>query len=151
MRKLGKKQLTLQLQARLAAAAAVARDSRSRAARDGGWSSSTPTIRKPSAPASQRCLRRSREAGIRFKDLQTTQSSLEEIFVSLVEETRMNWHAVRAIYKFEMARTVAHDLPEHRSPGALDVAVLRRVRLRDRLAHPRDRRHRATARSSCRA
>ena len=44
------------------------------------------------------------EAGIRFKDLHTTQSSLEDIFVSLVKET-MNVHAIRAIYAFEMART----------------------------------------------
>ena len=45
-------------------------------------------------------------AGIRFKDLQTTQSSLEDIFVSLVRENvDMNLHAIRAIYRFEMART----------------------------------------------
>ena len=44
--------------------------------------------------------------GIEFKDLQTAQSSLEDIFVSLVQEARrMNLHAIRAIYLFEMART----------------------------------------------
>ncbi len=43
--------------------------------------------------------------GIRFKDLTTTQSSLEDIFVSLVREERMNVQAIRAIYRFEMART----------------------------------------------
>ena len=42
-------------------------------------------------------------AGIRFKDLDTTQSSLEDIFVDLVRQ-KMNFPAVRAIYKFEMAR-----------------------------------------------
>ena len=45
------------------------------------------------------------KAGIQFKDLQTTQSSLEDIFVSLVREEQVNVHAIRAIYKFEMART----------------------------------------------
>ena len=44
-------------------------------------------------------------AGIAFKDLQTRQSSLEDIFVSLVREEHMNLHAIRAIYRFEMART----------------------------------------------
>ena len=44
-------------------------------------------------------------AGIAFKDLQTRQSSLEDIFVSLVREETMNLHAIRAIYRFEMART----------------------------------------------
>ena len=36
----------------------------------------------------------------------------------------------------------AHDLPEHRVAGAFDVALFRRVRRRDRLAHPGDRRRR---------
>ena len=33
-------------------------------------------------------LRHVDEAGVRFKDLQTTQSSLEDIFVSLVREAK---------------------------------------------------------------
>ena len=36
---------------------------------------------------------------------QTRQSSLEDIFVDLVRERAMNFHAIRAIYTFEMART----------------------------------------------
>ena len=43
-------------------------------------------------------------ANIRFRDLQTTQSSLEDIFVGLVRKT-MNVRAIRSIYVFEMART----------------------------------------------
>ena len=42
---------------------------------------------------------------MRFTDLQTTQSSLEDIFVEPGEAARMNLHAVNAIYRFEMART----------------------------------------------
>ena len=44
-------------------------------------------------------------AGIKFKDLQTTQSSLEDIFVGLVRRAAMNLYGVRAIYVYEMART----------------------------------------------
>ena len=43
-------------------------------------------------------------AGIRFRDLQTTQTSLEDIFVELVRQDD-ELEAVRAIYDFEMART----------------------------------------------
>ena len=89
MRKLGKKQLTLQLQAPLAAfppalgrlrarrSAPTAReliytyDTQRRAHRHHGAAAATST-----------------SAGIRFKDLQTTQSSLEDIFVDLVRARR---------------------------------------------------------------
>ena len=47
----------------------------------------------------------SSDRGITFKDLNTTQSSLEDIFVDLVRPETMNHRAVGAIYKFEMART----------------------------------------------
>ena len=50
-------------------------------------------------------LRALAEQGLDFKDLQTRESSLEEIFVGLVKDARMNLHAIRAIYMFEMART----------------------------------------------
>ena len=43
--------------------------------------------------------------GIGFRDLQTRQSSLEEIFVEPGEGGAVNFHAIRAIYVFEMART----------------------------------------------
>ncbi len=45
------------------------------------------------------------KAGIRFRDLETTQSSLEDIFVDLVSDRSMNLRAIKAIYRFEMART----------------------------------------------
>ncbi len=106
MHKLGKKQLTLQLHQSL--------DSRA----GGAWppiiwrspmaaaSWSTPTTRKARAPASPAFSPISSRAGIRFKDLDTTQSSLEDIFVDLVRQSRMkiNLPAIKAIYKFEMAR-----------------------------------------------
>ena len=44
-------------------------------------------------------------AGISFRDLRTEQSSLEDIFVGLVSDRPMNYRAVLAIYRFEMART----------------------------------------------
>ena len=71
--------------------------------------------------------------GIEFKDLQTQQSSLEDIFVNLVRV--MNLHAIRAIYMFEMARA-SHADAEHRLAGDLDLAVLRGVRRGDRVADP---------------
>jgi ABC-2 type transport system ATP-binding protein len=86
MRKLGKKQLTLQLQqplaqvpAPLASYGLVLSDDGSELVysydSEGGRSGIVELLERLNA------------AGIRFKDLQTTQSSLEEIFVSLVRET----------------------------------------------------------------
>jgi ABC-2 type transport system ATP-binding protein len=86
MRKLGKKQLTLQLQqplaqvpAELAAFGLGLSDDGSELVysydSEGGRSGIVELLDRLNA------------AGIRFKDLQTTQSSLEEIFVSLVRET----------------------------------------------------------------
>ena len=53
------------------------------------------------------------ELGIGFKDLNTRQSSLEEIFVNLVSDAgaamnarAFNRYGVWAIYRFEMARFV---------------------------------------------
>jgi ABC-2 type transport system permease protein len=60
-------------------------------------------------------LRALDELGIGFKDLNTEESSLEDIFVSLVRGEReqhgmsvprFNHHGVWAIYKFEIARTL---------------------------------------------
>ena len=48
-------------------------------------SSSTPSTPRPSAPASPRSCAELADAGIRFRDLHTRQSSLEDIFVSLVQ------------------------------------------------------------------
>ena len=101
MKKLGKKQLTLHL---LEPLTAIPTDL-------SGWpirlktmaaSSNSPSKRAKSAPASPRCCAPLSELGIAYKDLQTRQSSLEDIFLDLVK--RMNRHAVVAIYKFEMAR-----------------------------------------------
>ena len=55
MRKLGKKQLTLQLQAKLAGHSSRARPPRPGARAPMAWSSFTPTTRRVSAPASPRC------------------------------------------------------------------------------------------------
>ena len=79
-------------------------------------------------------------AGIGFKDLQTDQSSLEEIFVSLVRERRMNLHADPRHLPVRDGAHLAHAPAEHRLAGDLDLALLRRLRRGDRLAHRRDRR-----------
>ena len=50
------------------------------------WSS--PMTRRPSAPASPRCSRALNNADIRFRDLRTEQSSLEDIFVGLVSDRK---------------------------------------------------------------
>ena len=63
----------------------------------------------------------------------------------------MNLHAIRAIYRFEMARTWRTLMQSIVSPVISHLAVLRGVRLGHRLAHPRGRRrqlrrlHRARA------
>ena len=55
----------------------------------------------PGAPASRRCSTDMRTSGIGFNDLDTTQSSLEDIFVDLAQERReLNLHAVKAIVVF---------------------------------------------------
>jgi hypothetical protein len=132
MRKLGKKQLTLQLQRR------------SRMCRRAGRYALEAVRRRPPAdlqlrhPAERHRHRRPAApaggAGIDFKDLHTEQSSLEDIFVSLVRTANEHSHAIRAIYRFEMARTGAR-WAEHCLAGAVDLALLRRVRLGHRLAH----------------
>ena len=57
-------------------------------------------------------MRRLNEAGVDFKDLKTSQSSLEDIFVGLVRAQAMNLHGVRAIYWFELLALVPHADPE---------------------------------------
>jgi ABC-2 type transport system ATP-binding protein len=85
MRKLGKKQLTLQLHAPLAAVpAALARYALELHA--GGLELTYTYDTKSERTGISGLLAALGEAGIRFKDLQTTQSSLEEIFVSLVSK-----------------------------------------------------------------
>ena len=107
MRKLGKKQLTLQLHS----AARRASRRRSRAIRSSctraASSSPTPTTRKASARESPRLLAALAEAGHPLQgladDAELARGDLRE--PRLEEVRRMNWHAVRAIYFFEMART----------------------------------------------
>ena len=65
--------------------------------RHASWS--TPTTPRASAPASPRCSTTSATPASASSDLQTTQSSLEDIFVGLVRQATMNLRAVRAIYR----------------------------------------------------
>jgi len=87
MRKLGKKQLTLQLQQPLAAVpeSLAAHHLTLSADRTELAYSYDPGASKGAVAA---LLGDLQNAGIELKDLQTTQSSLEDIFVSLVEESR---------------------------------------------------------------
>jgi ABC-2 type transport system ATP-binding protein len=83
MRKLGKKQLTLNLQAPLAAIPAALSDLSLELTKDGNelvYSFDTQASDTGIAPL----LRRLAELHIEFKDLHTAESSLEDIFVNLV-------------------------------------------------------------------
>jgi ABC-2 type transport system ATP-binding protein len=85
MRKLGKKQLTLQLHGKLAEIPSVLAGYRLELAADG--SELVYTYDKQTERADITALLADlNAAGIKFNDLQTRQSSLEEIFVSLVKE-----------------------------------------------------------------
>ena len=85
MRKLGRKQLTLQLQAPLAAIPpALARYDLSLSAEGTELTYTYDTQRERTGITA--LLSDLSSAGIRFRDLQTEQSSLEEIFVNLVRE-----------------------------------------------------------------
>jgi ABC-2 type transport system ATP-binding protein len=87
MRKLGKKQLTLQLQQPLAAIPAGL-DARDLAlSKDGGELTYTYDAQGERIGIAE-LLRNLADRGIQFKDLHTTQSSLEDIFVSLVRADR---------------------------------------------------------------
>ena len=87
MRKLGKKQLTLQLQAPLAALPpGLAGDALTLSA-DGNELVYTFDAQAEDTGIAA-LLKRLAEHGIEFKDLQTAQSSLEEIFVELVKQPR---------------------------------------------------------------
>ena len=84
MRKLGKKQLTLQLQKPL-----PTHPRRRWPTCRWSWPTtatrwSTPSTRRPSDTGIAALLRRLGEHGIDFKDLHSSESSLEDIFVSLV-------------------------------------------------------------------
>ena len=85
MAKLGKKQMTLQLHQPLAAVPAQLAEYGLELADDGGELVYTYDTQRERTGIT-RLLRDLSEAGIGFKDLQTSQSSLEEIFVGLVSE-----------------------------------------------------------------
>jgi ABC-2 type transport system ATP-binding protein len=85
MRKLGKKQLTLQLHAPLAALPAPLAGY-ALELHAGGTELTYTYDTKGERTGITSLLAAVGDAGIRFKDLQTTQSSLEEIFVSLVSK-----------------------------------------------------------------
>ena len=85
MRKLGKKQLTLHLQEAMTAIPAGLRDWKL-ALNAGGFELEYTFDTSEEQTGIPALLRRLSELGIGFKDLNTSQSSLEEIFVSLVSE-----------------------------------------------------------------
>jgi ABC-2 type transport system ATP-binding protein len=87
MHKLGKKQLSLQLTQPMTAVPAALADHALALSGDGGELTYTydPQGDRPGIAELMRLLE---EAGIAFKDLKTTQSSLEDIFVSLVRDSQ---------------------------------------------------------------
>ena len=87
MRKLGKKQLTLQLQKPLARIPEELAAYPLELSAD-GHSAGLHVRRTDARPASHRCSSASASCGIDFKDLHTSESSLEDIFVSLVQVQR---------------------------------------------------------------
>jgi ABC-2 type transport system ATP-binding protein len=87
MRKLGKKQLTLHLQERLERVPSQLADYHLELSDGGGDLTYTYDTQGEHARIAA-LLDDLDKAGIRFKDLQTTQSSLEDIFVSLVREEK---------------------------------------------------------------
>ena len=152
MRKLGKKQLTLQLQAPLdARARRRSRPTGSSSSPDGSelvYTYDTQGERTGIAALLQR-PRRGRHPASRTcsTDAELARGDLRQPG----EGAAMNLHAVRAIYLFEMARTWRTLAAEHRLAGDLDLALLRRLRRGDRLAHQPRSTASATAPSSCRA
>jgi ABC-2 type transport system ATP-binding protein len=87
MQKLGKKQVTLILQQPLAAVPQALQDYELALSPDGGELTYTYDTRNE-ARGIVDFMKHVNDAGIQFKDLRTKQSSLEEIFVSLVEGGR---------------------------------------------------------------
>ena len=86
MRKLGRKQLTLHLKTRLDAIPPALSDYSLALANDGRDLVYTYDTQSGDRTGITAVLDRLGEAGIEFKDLETTQSSLEDIFVTLVTD-----------------------------------------------------------------
>jgi len=85
MKQLGKKRLTLQLQEAMEAVPAELADWRL-TLQDGGKALVYDFDARDEGTGIPMLLRRMSELGIAYKDLQTEQSSLEDIFVSLVHQ-----------------------------------------------------------------
>jgi ABC-2 type transport system ATP-binding protein len=88
MRKLGKKQLTLQLQEKLSALPPGLYGGAQLSLSTDGDELTYTYDTQAERTGITRLLASLNEAGIRFRDLSTTQSSLEEIFVGLVHQDR---------------------------------------------------------------
>ena len=87
MRKLGKRQLTLHLQEPLAKVPAGLEDYQLDLANDGADLVYSFDVQAESTGIAE-LMKRLAERGVDFKDLQTQESSLEDIFVSLVRGAR---------------------------------------------------------------
>jgi ABC-2 type transport system ATP-binding protein len=87
MRKLGKRQLALTLQAPLPAIPAALDDLPLELSDDGGTLTYTFDVQEGERTGIAALLRRLAEQGVDFRDLHSSESSLEDIFVSLVRET----------------------------------------------------------------
>ena len=139
MRKLGKKQLTLQLQKKLDAVPAELAAHRLTLSADGSELVYTYDTQGERTGITA-LLDDLNRAGIRLqRPAAPTQSSLEDIFVGPGERAQMNLRAVCAIYTLRDGAHRAHAAAEHRVAGDLDLALFRGVRRGDRLAHHRDR------------
>ena len=86
LRKLGKKQLTLHLEAPLAQVPGDLAGYRLELSSDGGSITYTYDDTQSERAGIVKLLKDLDDAQVRFKDLQTTQSSLEDIFVDLVKD-----------------------------------------------------------------
>ncbi|HEX7683987.1 MAG TPA: ABC transporter ATP-binding protein [Trinickia sp.] len=86
LRKLGKKQLTLHLEAPLAQVPGDLAGYRLELSSDGGSITYTYDDTQSERAGIVKLLKDLDDAEVRFKDLQTTQSSLEDIFVDLVKD-----------------------------------------------------------------
>jgi ABC-2 type transport system ATP-binding protein len=95
MRKLGKKQLTLQLQQKLDNMPPALAGNGQLALSPEGTELTYTYDTQAERTGITRLLAALNDAGIRFRDLQTTQSSLEEIFVGLVHQSRNGEGAVK--------------------------------------------------------
>jgi ABC-2 type transport system ATP-binding protein len=87
MRKLGKRQLALTLQAPLPAIPEALGDLPLELSGDGGTLTYTFDVQQEERTGIAALLRRLAEQGIDFRDLHSSESSLEDIFVSLVRDT----------------------------------------------------------------